>query len=503
MAPAQAACKACRQSKTKCDLLTLAPEKCSRCSRIGLVCIPCGPSRRGQSHPNRVIAKLGSANRALLEVQPNYTRKGSPSGSSSGGGGSKMGSPEMHGAGGGARVGSLSLGGVAEECAACEKDAPSVDTHDIQLQASAAAHAVGAPEGAAVLRADPGVFTYAMSTSGAVPASVLPSLSAAYEMDPSKGLSWKDLDCKHYKKLEECVVCKCVRNLVNGWASVAGKRNSHTLLMTSLKLAARCQIPVMSVMDPKHGAQLPLLELSSKCPPPIAELLGSGGYCWARGVLNDSALGQVGGFITNTAFNEVVADPTELAEAWRQSGGGNSLVERFLHPDDVSIFAELFDVLASKPDALDGGSLLHAEDSRPVRLLDRRIGDHVQCTARLVVLADENAFWMATKFTLDEPDLYVIAAETQLSALSDLAAAPSFGTAVEQPDAMELTTEELCSMIAEVENSMDRSNRMSRNSSGEARMEENGNVMWSYDELTKEMRSSMDNSRGLSSDQHE
>jgi len=58
-------------------------------------------------------------------------------------------------------------------------------------------------------------------------------------------------------------------------------------------------------------------------------------------------------------------------------------------------------------------------------------------------------------------------------------------------------------MIAEVENSMDRSNRMSRNSSGEARMEENGNVMWSYDELTKEMRSSMDNSRGLSSDQHE
>ena len=55
-------CVSCRSSKTKCG--THEPgTKCPRCERLGIKCLPCPPSRRGLTHPNR----LGAFNRSLLE----------------------------------------------------------------------------------------------------------------------------------------------------------------------------------------------------------------------------------------------------------------------------------------------------------------------------------------------------------------------------------------------------------------------------------------------------
>lgn len=65
--PAKLACKGCRLSKVKCDLELIGEGgKCSRCARLGLMCLPTGPSKRGRAHASRDISRLGPAVRKLL-----------------------------------------------------------------------------------------------------------------------------------------------------------------------------------------------------------------------------------------------------------------------------------------------------------------------------------------------------------------------------------------------------------------------------------------------------
>mmetsp|Transcript_17488 Transcript_17488/g.47188 ORF Transcript_17488/g.47188 Transcript_17488/m.47188 type:complete len:465 (+) Transcript_17488:129-1523(+) len=66
MPPAKLACKGCRLSKVKCDLEHKDSGKCSRCERLGLACLPTGPSKRGRPHPARDVSRLGPAVRKLL-----------------------------------------------------------------------------------------------------------------------------------------------------------------------------------------------------------------------------------------------------------------------------------------------------------------------------------------------------------------------------------------------------------------------------------------------------
>lgn len=65
MAPAKLACKACRLSKVKCDAEQRSGT-CSRCERLGLNCVPCGPCMRGRPNANRDRSRLGPAVKALL-----------------------------------------------------------------------------------------------------------------------------------------------------------------------------------------------------------------------------------------------------------------------------------------------------------------------------------------------------------------------------------------------------------------------------------------------------
>jgi len=447
MAPAQAACKACRQSKTKCDLMQKTPDKCSRCSRIGLCCIPCEPSRRGQSHPNRVISKLGKANRALLEVDPATLKKG------------------------------------------------------------------GARSAPPQITSDPTVYTWAMASSTPISSAVSSSLATSYEVDPSTGLTWHSLPCAHQKpSIEDCMICKSVRNLAHSWATVAGRKNSHKLLARALKLAAQCDIPVASVLAAAPNSSVPLLEVSSRCPPPVHQLISSGGLCWARGIINDTEMGVVGGFITNSSFNEVVCDASDLAVAWRESGGKDSLVEHFLHEDDAAIFTDLFESLSSRI-GQQNKEAIQGEGSADVRVLDQRTSLHVPCKAHVVLYIDEGAYWMGAQFvpvdvsTADValqvqavPVLDAAAAEgatgpTAISQMQPTVEAPAAVPAAAPPpslipglSSMDLTTEELVSMIADVETSAGRSSRNSRGSKPD-------NVMWSYDELTKELARSSANSQ--------
>lgn len=69
MSPAKLACKGCRLSKVKCDLDLIGENgKCSRCARLGLMCLPTGPSKRGRPHAARDISRLGPAVRKLLHA---------------------------------------------------------------------------------------------------------------------------------------------------------------------------------------------------------------------------------------------------------------------------------------------------------------------------------------------------------------------------------------------------------------------------------------------------
>lgn len=66
MPPAKLACQGCRLSKVKCDLEHRDTGVCSRCARLGLRCLPTGPSKRGRPHTARDISRLGPKVRQLL-----------------------------------------------------------------------------------------------------------------------------------------------------------------------------------------------------------------------------------------------------------------------------------------------------------------------------------------------------------------------------------------------------------------------------------------------------
>jgi len=67
-----ATCVACRQSKVKCDLGEQQEpgQSCSRCQRLELFCLACGPSKRGRPSVKRDKARLGEHSRALLLIPP-------------------------------------------------------------------------------------------------------------------------------------------------------------------------------------------------------------------------------------------------------------------------------------------------------------------------------------------------------------------------------------------------------------------------------------------------
>ena len=71
-APAQprasCACTACRLSKVRCDR-SATNQRCSRCTRLGLVCQLAGISKRGSKNVQRDIARLGPAVRSLLQSE--------------------------------------------------------------------------------------------------------------------------------------------------------------------------------------------------------------------------------------------------------------------------------------------------------------------------------------------------------------------------------------------------------------------------------------------------
>jgi hypothetical protein len=61
-------CRGCRISKVKCDLDACIAGCCSRCSRLGLSCIPNPPSQRGKRNPKTAAARLSPALQQLLRT---------------------------------------------------------------------------------------------------------------------------------------------------------------------------------------------------------------------------------------------------------------------------------------------------------------------------------------------------------------------------------------------------------------------------------------------------
>lgn len=389
------------------------------------------------------------------------------------------------------------------------------------------------------LTADPSAYTYAMATSKTLAPAVASSIATSYEMDPGKGVRLKDLRCKHNNTMNRCLLCGSVRLLAYSWAKIASEKNSHKLLSGALKLAAQCDIPVATVLSSGPDSNVPLLAVSSRCPQPIHDLLTSGGLCWARGIISETdLLGFAGGFITNSAFNEVVADASDLAVAWRESGGRDSLVEQFLHEEDTTCFAELFEKLSAnmqdteveEASPAQAESYVQGETTRSVRVLDRRTGQYLHCLSRLVLYIRKLEFWMAAQFVPVDTSMFEVAvnvqavptvrsppysdktdvtasfvdtddvqmpaaasqpqpgpdaqfvADAEIGQVSQLAAGERSGDSLN----MDLTADELVSMIAEAEKS-GCSSRKSSIASITSRGSKADNLGWTYDELAKEL----------------
>merc|ERR1719326_1021214 len=141
-------------------------------------------------------------------------------------------------------------------------------------------------------------------------------------------------------------------------------------------MAERCGIPVSALLGPAEGGGLPLAEALSRCPEPVAELIGGGGFCVARSVLHETALSSAAGFVTNAAFRAHICDDAGLCAAWRESGGRTNLFEHLLHDEDASLVADfLAAALAScsardsAPPGAEGG--VRREETQRVRLRKR------------------------------------------------------------------------------------------------------------------------------------
>ena len=182
-----------------------------------------------------------------------------------------------------------------------------------------------------------------------------------------------------------------VKKLLSEWASLARSRNSHRLMKCALQLAERSGVSVAEVILASSASSVSSgLQRTLRCPPEIMSLIsGSSGYCWARRVAGaDQNL-----YFTNSAFDNAVANTEQMVAMERATSDSEQLLGLFLHSDDICLLCDLFDKLVDQLTSTDSPRQLTGryvfEDFRDtVRVFDRRLGYHVPCAGRLMLLAE-------------------------------------------------------------------------------------------------------------------